>query len=353
MLIPKSLFSALLPLTDRDSSRYALGCIKLERHTDGSPVAIVTDGRKLLAYTWVEPNEHPFKPADEARNADFAVLVSAAAIAQVKGWGFDKKILHSRPELDFVYIPETATELVVPIMATDGVNDFKISNAAGDGRFPKWRDCFPAAYSDPATADGESVAITLDPAYVVQLCQAAARLATSGESRGVTLTIPNDPDKPALIRATRFDGSKVASLIMPIARTDRGGRADSGQWSPNAPIRSENEVCQIDLDVASEQAKAARLLADRLSALADSVSLQCDPKTGALPADSYALAALARESTAKANKIEARVEEIARKLADLAKTEVADLTKRIMHMAQPHGAAARKYSKRKANPAAA
>ena len=68
MLVPINVFSAMFPLADRKSTRYALGGIKLERTADGSPVAIVTDGRKMLAYTWTEPAEHPLKPADETRN---------------------------------------------------------------------------------------------------------------------------------------------------------------------------------------------------------------------------------------------------------------------------------------------
>ena len=99
MLIPKDLFSALLPLTDRESKRYALAGIKLERLADGSPVAIATDGRKMLAYTWIEPIEHVLKPTAEVLNGAFDVILSAEALAQVKSWKFDRAALRFAPEI--------------------------------------------------------------------------------------------------------------------------------------------------------------------------------------------------------------------------------------------------------------
>ena len=63
MLIPKWLFGAkITKLADSEASRYALAGVKLERSKEtGRPIAVTTDGRRMLAVTWEErdASEHP------------------------------------------------------------------------------------------------------------------------------------------------------------------------------------------------------------------------------------------------------------------------------------------------------
>src|SRR4051812_14710027 len=200
MLVHLETLKALAALADRESTRYALGGIKLERQADGSPVAIVTDGRKMIAYTWVEPAAHPLKPEDETINPEFSALVSAEALATVTKWKLDRVALRHKPDLAYVYIPESATAEAFTIQAADFQQTYKVANGAALGRFPRWRDVYDMTYVDPCAADRDSVAITLDPHYIGQVCAALGKLATSDNSRGVTLTIPRDPSRPALIR---------------------------------------------------------------------------------------------------------------------------------------------------------
>jgi hypothetical protein len=349
MLVPINVFSAMFPLADRESTRYALGGIKIERTADGAPVAIVTDGHKLLAYTWTEPEDHPLKPVDETRNLAFSALVSAEALAQVKSWKLAKNTLRLRPDLDCVYIPESASAESFPISATDLVANFRIANAAADGRFPKWQDVFPVCYTDPDYADRDSVAITLDPAYVIECCQAAAKLATSDDSRGVTFTIPLDPNRAALIRAHQPDGRKAAAIIMPLARDRDDYRADCGQWVPGRPDCDALESVRQKLKLFKPQSLAAEALAERLEALADNASLAGAAMAAEFlaqdrddynpPIDLCALAELAKECRSRANRLAARVEaleddkartiatrkEFDRKAAELAEREARKL----------------------------
>lgn len=282
MLVPLNVFSAMATIRDKESSRYALGGFKLERSADGSPVAIATDGHKLVAYSWSEPELHPFKPENETANLAFSALVSGDALDTVKTWKISAAALRQRSERGFVYIPEsTAPDGAFSITATDGAKVFRIDNASMEGRFPKWRDCFSASYVDPDYADGDSVAITLDPRYVVELCQAAAKLVTTEDSRGVTFTIPSDPGKPALIRAKTAERGKFAAVLMPLRKDDDLERADSGQWTlSNRANVDQLQAIADKLAVFARQATIAEALADRLTALADSLACQAAAAMG-------------------------------------------------------------------------
>ena len=64
MLVPRTMFN-LHEVCDPDASRYALGGVYFERAEDGSPVAVATDGRRMVAATWGEDpaEQYPPRPA--------------------------------------------------------------------------------------------------------------------------------------------------------------------------------------------------------------------------------------------------------------------------------------------------
>jgi hypothetical protein len=337
MLIHLETLKALAVCADRESTRYALGGIKLERQADGAPIAIATDGRKMLAYTWVEPAEHPLKPADERVNPEFSALISAEALQQVIKWKLDRVALKRKPDLAYVYIPENASEEGFPISAVDFQATFRIENGAACGRFPRWRDVYGMEYANPDLADRASVAITLDPYYVAQLCAALAKLATSDDSRGVTLTIPRDPNRAALIRAHQADGRKAAAVIMPLAADRDTGRADCGQWHIAEAPADELEALKARINHLRPIVSAAEALADRLEALADNAGAKNAADHAAYeaaqaaeladeleapdeyvpPADLAELAELAEEKRREFNALASRVEALEKQAAQV------------------------------------
>lgn len=221
MLVPKSVISELLKITYRDSSRYALDSILLERQADGSPVAVASDGQRLVAYTWQEPESHPFKPSDAAPREGFSVLLSAAACKQIKSWKLTTKGPRAE-ELNCVYVDEYSTRPqydkdtgeiseripTLAIRATDLSANYSIEDATGEGRFPKWRDCMPAERSG-------SVSVTLDAKLLAEIADVARKLATSEVNNGITLTV-RDRESAVKLEVDRRSACRFSAVLMPI-----------------------------------------------------------------------------------------------------------------------------------------
>ena len=76
MLIPRSL-AKLVSHTDKQSSRYALAGIQIQRESDGNPVAVATDGRRLAAIRWAEPNDGYPADFDDSPVENFCEILDA------------------------------------------------------------------------------------------------------------------------------------------------------------------------------------------------------------------------------------------------------------------------------------
>jgi DNA polymerase-3 subunit beta len=152
-LIRRTIFS-----TDNESSRYALGGIKLE-WKDNLLTAIGTDGRRLAKM------EGP-----------------AQAVGEPASFG------------DVTVIPTRAMQLIERALAEDGSevqlavrqNDILVKNPRAtiysrllEGRYPRWRDVFPQRPSST------KIPLTVGPVYSA-VRQAA--IVTSEESRGIDFT---------------------------------------------------------------------------------------------------------------------------------------------------------------------
>jgi DNA polymerase-3 subunit beta len=155
----KQLIHRTLFATDTDSTRYALGGVKLEVD-DNELIAIGTDGRRLAKMQG---------PCDKAGGyeiaADASVIVPARAMSLIErtlGDGEGDVRFHA------------------------GGNDVRVQ-AGGitvyarlvEGRFPKWRDVFPRR------ADAQQIDIPVGP-LLTSVRQAA--VVASEESRGIIFT---------------------------------------------------------------------------------------------------------------------------------------------------------------------
>lgn len=152
-LIKRTLFA-----TDAESSRYALGGVKLEME-EGKLVAIGTDGRRLAVQQG--KIEVVGTPAD----------TGTSTIVPSRSMQLIDRILPDSD--DKVQISPQANELLV--RSPDGIFFTRLV----EGRYPKWRDVIPKR------EDGHKIEIAVGPMYQ-SLRQAA--IVSSDESRGVDFT---------------------------------------------------------------------------------------------------------------------------------------------------------------------
>ena len=188
-LIRRTIFA-----TDNESSRYALGGVKLE-WKDNLLTAVGTDGRRLAKM------EGP-----------------AQAVGQPAPFG------------DVTVVPTRAMQLIERALSEDGSevqlavrqNDILVKNPRAtiysrllEGRYPRWRDVFPQR------ANSVKIDLSVGPVYSA-VRQAA--IVTSEESRGVDFTFG--------------DGSLVLS----------GQTAEVGQSRVELPIAYDGQPIAITLD---------------------------------------------------------------------------------------------------------
>src|SRR3954465_11009292 len=187
-LIRRTIFA-----TDNESSRYALGGVKLE-FKDGQLTAVGTDGRRLA-------------------KMDGAV----------------QSVGEPAPFGDVTVVPTRAMQLLERALAEDGSevqlavrqNDILVKNPRAtiysrllEGRYPRWRDVFPQR------PNATKIDLTVGPVYAA-VRQAA--IVTSEESRGIDFTFG--------------DGSLVLS----------GQTAEVGQSRIELPIAYDGQTIAITL----------------------------------------------------------------------------------------------------------
>lgn len=302
MLIPISALAALRSHCDKESSRYALGCILLERQLDGSPVAIATDGRRMAAFSWVEPAEHPHKPADETPDTAFSLLLSPEALAAICGWKLDKKWLRLKPQLGFVYIPENLAEgEPVTVSATDLSAVYRVERARGDGRFPKWRDVFSPKLFDDSGIDPRTASSQIDSRYMAEASTLAGKLVNTEEHRGLALTLnTQNSEGPIAVRASH-NGARLAVVLMPLACN--GARGDAGQWNPTGRPRGDSlESATAELAHWANEALVSGALMNRLAKLAQESAYAAEHRA----IDAGLVQQLADDAEARYKRIEAK-----------------------------------------------
>ncbi len=189
-LIRRTIFA-----TDNESSRYALGGIKLE-FKDNVLTAIGTDGRRLAKM------EGP-----------------AQAVGEPAPFG------------DVTVVPTRAMSLIERALAEDGSevqiavrqNDILVKNPRGtiysrllEGRYPRWRDVFPQR------SNSLKLDLTVGP---VQAAVRQAAIVTSEESRGIdftfgagSLVLSGQTDEVGQSRVElpiSYDGAPIAITLDP------------------------------------------------------------------------------------------------------------------------------------------
>lgn len=159
--------------TDRESSRYALGAVLLDVK-DAVPTFVATDGRRLSA---VETEVD--QAVDDSQTLIPAHAIRIAATLADGGEGS-------------VQIESNGKEAV---LSCDGAT---VTVSLVEGKFPRWRDVFPAGGCEPAVvARAELLAATR-----------AAAVVTSEQSLGVDYTFGGD-ELVLTARSSEYGEAKV------------------------------------------------------------------------------------------------------------------------------------------------
>lgn len=190
----KELIRRTLFATDNESSRYALGGVKLE--SDGQAItAVGTDGRRLAKM------EGPINQVGEPVAFGEATIVPSRSMQLI-----ERTVLDDDAEVQVAVRPNEV--LVRTPRAT-------IYTRLLEGRFPGWRDVFPSR------TGSAKIELPVGP-FAAAVRQAA--IVTSDESRGVDFTFG--------------DGTLVLA----------GKTADVGQSHVELPIGYSGEAITITLD---------------------------------------------------------------------------------------------------------
>jgi DNA polymerase-3 subunit beta len=190
----KELIRRTLFATDTESSRYALGGVLLEFEPD-KMIAVGTDGRRLAKM------EGPAQRVGDHETRDTTTIVPARSMQLIE---------------------RAFSDLESPVQIAAHTNDILLRNPRTtvysrlvEGRFPKWRDVFPAR------RDAVQISLAVGPLYAA-LRQAA--VVSSDESRGIDFSFG--------------DGTLVLT----------GATAEVGQTRVEFPIVYDGPTLRLSLD---------------------------------------------------------------------------------------------------------
>ncbi len=209
MLVPSQIFP-ISKVCDTETTRYALGGVRLERDAEG-PVAIATDGRRLIFARWTEAagEEYPAGIGDTAHVENFGTLIPAKQWDEAGKMLPKSRITSVKPILGNVLVEEPSANGTVRMAATDLETTKQVTPRSLEGHFPRWREVLPQ--KQPG-----SITVTLDATYLAEVCTVLAKMVTSEESRGVDITFTHE-EKAVTITKT-LNGVSATAVIMPLAR---------------------------------------------------------------------------------------------------------------------------------------
>lgn len=215
MLFPKRVLK-IVECCDTDSTRFALGAVKVERALDGRPVVIATDGRTLVATTWDECDICPTfeKIGESEKIADFSAMIPKDALKTVDRGIKNRKMWKDAWKCAF--LDETSANGSVKVATTDGENSQVSDLRLMDGRFPKWHDVLPKYESQKVAR------VVIDPQLLIQVLKVIDSATRTEKSRGVEMIVPLDDCSAITISGSCKElGIQSVGVLMPMARDDR------------------------------------------------------------------------------------------------------------------------------------
>lgn len=152
----EQIVGAVVPATDTETSRYALGGTLIDCREGSMLTVVATDGRRLHA-AHLQPSsiagetpEHCVVPADAWRRLATVTRAAVKAVRGLAGKALAADLLRGAVTVE-------ADGTVVRLVWGHGDLSVMISTRLIQGRFPRWRDVV-----EPATAGDDGVVVDVD-----------------------------------------------------------------------------------------------------------------------------------------------------------------------------------------------
>lgn len=230
MLIPPKL-AALADCASKDTARFQLNGVFVERDADGVAQACATDGKQLIYARWTEADgkEYPAptngqRPERADRRPGFKAIIPHAAWAAMGKLLSSKSKNYSKPILDNVLLEETAEPESDPkavklephrvtLSATNLEEEKSVTVKAVAGTFPDYMRCIEQ--------DEPIVRFRVNPAYLISVVDAVQRCGLDRYNPTVLCEI-YDPDRPIAVIAKTPD-CEVRGYAMPLIEMSGNG----------------------------------------------------------------------------------------------------------------------------------
>jgi hypothetical protein len=206
MRVPKAI-CAITPICDSESTRYALGGVLFGR-SNKKPVAVATDGRRLVHATWDEGLLDEFKDEPPPAPSRENMIVSGKTVKELASLCNGSKGANKKR----FFLDEAApamrasfTEIgIVRVVETELI----------EGRFPNWQGTL--ATKDPLASvnvSGELALSTLKAVVSALECEGSMSVRLD--------VIPDKDGKPTMLRITgEHDGRSVTGILMGVDKQD-------------------------------------------------------------------------------------------------------------------------------------
>lgn len=224
MLIPKQVLEAHR-MGDKDSARYALGGVKIERDSDGNPFAVACDGTMIVVCNWDEPDpaDYPKLPNGISPEPDgeYSAIIPADACQRASKMPpkrSTKQILER-----YVVLDEHSPDGKATFAATDLDSADATTVRQLEGRFPIWRTILGSA---------RYTRIRLDMAKLKTLVDTFERIAgENSDGRCVANILIPDRCTAAIFCAASAD-VRVAAALMPMEGNGDYNVPSDSEWNP-------------------------------------------------------------------------------------------------------------------------
>jgi hypothetical protein len=233
MLTPRTVFD-IHKITDAESSRYSLGGVRFERDEAGRPLAVATDGRRLMVLGWQEPDaaNYPLTAADSSARlpAGSGLLIPANDCREAAKFKVGAGLLKSKPFLGCSVIDESAADgQPVKIAASNLEKSVCDVVKQIEGRYPKWRDIVTPAV-------GEAVhSITVSADMLIEILEVAGkhcRLSDGTAQVVLSLDAVEPSNRQLTITAANADGTTAYGVLMPVCDGSTKTKHAGAAWLP-------------------------------------------------------------------------------------------------------------------------
>lgn len=193
MLIQKKL-ACISKIAAEDSTKHTINGVHVERLKNGSCVASVTDGRRLVQVKWEDDGKSSVK-----RVKGFSAIVPKQA------WDISLKLALNHALLSEA--PATAKCDNVQITTLDVGLSHTTSAPAIKGKFPDVSQVIP---SYEIGVDASEIGVNLR--LLAELLKVVAEVL--GKPFRMSLIVPTDPKRPLIIKGDNGEGLEVTAVLM-------------------------------------------------------------------------------------------------------------------------------------------